>query len=302
MGWYDAYRKDNATAAVLNTITSDSGSGAKHFGDAFVDFSKSLMDSEDAKDKSKLVGLQTTNEQNKLDTFTDTKNQQQFDDAFSKSYLGYKNKAEYDEALQNGTLDVSNVSPTALKQDAFAQGKFNDEAIEQSVIKPYKDMQEFVTTNPELVKNADGVTMSKIEKYFSGKDTTLATLSAKEKEIKNATALAKMQAKLVKAQSNNNKDAFKYTEKTDAKIASQVKTAMGMDVPDFSFSDATKKEYEDAVSGSAKISKQYNLEPSLAIHVYQNPDLYEFTADGKVITKKPTVKEVKKTNSWKDYQ
>jgi len=217
MGWYDAYRKDNATAAVLNTITSDSGSAGKNFGDAFVDFSKSLMDSEDAKDKSKLVGLQATNEQNKLDTFTETKKQNKIDDAFKKDFNFDSKNIQYQKDLlefekPDGTFD-SDVSNSALEyannkiqlNEKVAQQKFNDEALEQSVVKPYKNMQKFVESNPDLVKNADGVTMSKIENYFAGKDKTLATLSAKEKDIKQATALTKLEARLNQSSTKNSK-------------------------------------------------------------------------------------------------
>lgn len=54
--------------------------------------------------------------------------------------------------------------------DNIAQTKFNDEAIEQSVSGGYKNMKEFSAAHPELVKNADGVTMAKIESFYSGKD------------------------------------------------------------------------------------------------------------------------------------
>jgi hypothetical protein len=54
--------------------------------------------------------------------------------------------------------------------DNIAQVKFNDEAIEQSVSGGYKNMKEFTVAHPELVKNADGVTMAKIESFYGGKD------------------------------------------------------------------------------------------------------------------------------------
>jgi len=54
--------------------------------------------------------------------------------------------------------------------DGLAQTKFNDEAIAQSVSGGFKNMKEFTDAHPELVKNADGVTMAKIEGFYSGKE------------------------------------------------------------------------------------------------------------------------------------
>ena len=108
--------------------------------------------------------------------------------------------------------------------------------------------------------------------------------------------------KLLDSKIAKNDKSFKYTEKTDAKIASQVKTAMGMDAPNFNFDDSVKKAYQDTVAGSAQISKKYNLEPSLAIEVYANRDKYDLS--GSKLTLKKEVKEAKKETkkSWKDYQ
>lgn len=65
--------------------------------------------------------------------------------------------------------------------DNIAQVKFNDEAIEQSVSGGYKTMKDFTNAHPELVKNADGITMSKIESFYSGKDKDAADRSDKDR-------------------------------------------------------------------------------------------------------------------------
>lgn len=318
MGWYDAFKGDVARVNVAG-MTSNAGSAAKNFGDAFKDISKSILEV-DAQRKKEAVASAEIKKSAAQATLAKTKNTQanldnneinrlrevkKLDDAFKKDFsttndVAYqksllefeKPDGVFDSKVSNNAFEYANKKIAA--DELKAQVLFNDKAVERSATGGYADMKSFVASEPTLVKNADGVTMAKIDKYYSDKNNSL-------KDIKQATALAKMQAKITKASGKNS--AFKYTELTDAKIAAQVKTAMGMDAPDFSFTDASKVSYQDAVAGSAKISKDYNLEPSLAIHVYQNPDLYELTADGKVLVKKQKEKtHVKKSSSWKDYQ
>jgi len=320
MGWYDAF-KGHPERVNTMAITSNSGSAAKNFGDAFKDIGKSMQAADAQRSKDALFDAQAKFQTTKdkqlnqtLQTQTDTTEQKKIDDAFKKDFNFNSGDTEYQKQLlefekPDGVFD-SDVSNSALEyannkiasDEKIAQQNFNDEAIKESSIGNYKDMDSFTKENPTLVKNADGTTMTKIENRFASKKAELAKLEAKNKEILNNKKLLSMQEKLVKA--NKGKSGFKYDDKTDAKIAAQVKTALGMDNQLLTFDDAKKKEYQDTVAGAAKISKKYNLEPSLAIHVYENPDLYEFTADNKVIMKKQpeaTVKEEKKSTSWKDY-
>lgn len=302
MGWYDAFG-GKPEKINMSTVTSDTGSAAKNFGDAFVNFGKNMREVESERVKQDFVNTQTTLKENELET----KAEKWVQEEDNKDYLTQAfASANPDELKQNHPLDSTNSvdAETMQKATKHFQDKFNDEAIESSATGGYADMKAFMADdkNAELVKNADGATMLKIDKYFSDKSNNL-------KEIKHATAIQKMQAKVAKASKTGGgkDDSFKYTEVTDAKIASQVKTALGMDAPDFTFTDVTKKAYENAVAGSAAISKKYFLEPSLAIHVYQNPDLYEektATNGRKYIAplKQKTKPKVVKKNSWKDYQ
>ena len=322
MGWYDAF-KGNTARVNMSQVTSNAGSGAKNFGDAFAKIGDTMLAREDrikadelAGEKSKLLESQINMSNanlSKMNSEAETKAENWVQNSDNQDYIAQAYKSNsLDELKVNYPLNNTNAIDAKTQQDVInifdakdkkAQINFNDEAVKQSVEGGYKDFNAFKDANPDVVKMADGVTMTKIDKYFENKDTSLAKLTAKEKDIKHATAISKLQAKVVKASADKSKKAFKYTEVTDSKIASQVKTAMGMDAPDFSFDDKSKKEYEDTVAGSAGISKKYNLEPSLAIHVFQNPELYDFSVDGKILMKKTVKKPVeKKTSSWKDYQ
>jgi len=317
MGWYDAYKPTHVNRVNVLPMTSSSGSAAKNFGDAFTKIGDSMLKVDKARSNEALIGAQTKLQNTKqkvqdfnLASLNDTKTQKSIDDAFSSDYTRYRTKDAFETHLKEdniGGFDLASApaKKEALdyfkKQDDLAQSKFNDTAIESSVTGGYKDMKTFVEKNPELVKNADGVTMAKIDKYFSSKDTTAAKLQSQKEKADTARKLLAMQAKLNKDKKTGG--GFKYDASVDSKIAAQVKTAMGMDAPNFNFDDSVKKEYQDTVSGAAKISKKYNLEPSLAIHVYENPDLYEFTNDNKIILKKQKQEvQDKPKQSWKDYQ
>lgn len=303
MGWYDAF-KSNVKPQAHSAITTDAGSAAKNFGDAFVDIGKSMREVQNERKKDELTNadieaahartaLSTTqNTQAGLDNeYTNSQRDiSKFDDAFKKDFTA-TNDIDYQKSLLEFEKDdgvfESNVSNSAFEyakakivaDEKEAQKLFNDEAVKLSVTGGYKDYKSFQTANTDVVKNSDATTTKAIEKYFSEKDTKI-------KDIKVQQTLLSKDKQIVALTASKANTGFKYSEKTDAKIAAQVKTAMGMDSPDYSFSDKTKKIYENSVSGAAKISKQYNLEPSLAIHVYQNPDLYDFTVDNKITRKK----------------
>lgn len=294
--FYDAYKGDVARVNVHGL--NPGGSAAKSFGDAFASFGKSMQEAEARNSRMARYDADTKSLNDETAAKQQARGQAEIDDALVGAFGDYTTKDEFNKNVGGIELASPDVKQ---KMEQYYQGRFNDEAVKVSVTGGYDDFKGFKGANPDLVQNADGTTMAKIEQYFAGKDKRTATAKAAEKEAKYAKELLKMQAKVTKA-AKGGKGGFEYTEQTDAKIAAQVKTAMGMDAPDFTFTDAKKKEYEDSVSGAAKISKKYNLEPSLAIHVYMNPDLYDFTADGKVVVKKmPAPVEDKTKESWKDY-
>lgn len=141
----------------------------------------------------------------KATDFQNTQNKQYLGDAWTLDATASK------EARQNATDALSEFyKPDTTTQDKvverfkgldnIAQTKFNDEAIEVSVSKGYKNMKEFTDANPELVKNADGVTMAKIDTYFAGKDTTARDLADRLKDIKTATTIQNLQGNVTEAQ------------------------------------------------------------------------------------------------------
>lgn len=97
----------------------------------------------------------------------------QNNDTYKGMVLNSPNKQELADAWAMSDLGDRGYKPSAdivKERDTFFQGKFNDEAIETSVSGGYKNMAEFTKANPELVKNADGITMSKIEAFYANKD------------------------------------------------------------------------------------------------------------------------------------
>ena len=242
--------------------------------------------------------------------------QQKVDKAFSKEYLAFNNRDKWAQSLAENNVDNSNVSPAAIAaskayftaNEKAAQSKFNNEAIKVASTGSYGSMKDFVDDdkNKLLIQHADGDTMKKIDDYYSSKSTELGKIQTATKDLKVQDKINKLEAEKAKASSSKKDKPFKYTEATDAKIAAQVKTMLGLDDSmNVDFSDALSKKYRDTVAGSAEISKTYNLEPSLAIHAYTNPELYAPSADGKNLVKvktSPPEEKAVETASWKTFQ
>ncbi len=94
-------------------------------------------------------------------------------------------RANADEALRQfyapQTQAVKEIETRFKAADDLAQTRFNDEAIEVSVSGGYKDMASFTKANPELVKNADGLTMAKIETFYANKAKDAADRADKDR-------------------------------------------------------------------------------------------------------------------------
>lgn len=141
----------------------------------------------------------------KATDFQTTQNKQYLGDAWTLDATASKDARQnatdaLNEFYKPDTTTVDKVVERFKGLDNIAQTKFNDEAIEVSVSKGYKNMKEFTEANPELVKNADGSTMAKIDTYFAGKDTTARDLADRLKEIKTATTIQNLQGNLTEAQ------------------------------------------------------------------------------------------------------
>ena len=223
MGWYDAFKGHPERVNTL-AITSNDGSAAKHFGDAFKEIGVSIQDADTQRAKENLLNSQAAYQTKKdeqlthsMQQATQQEEQKKIDDAFKKDFNFNSGDTDYQKSLlefekPDDTFD-SDVSNSALEyankkiadDEKVAQTKFNDEAVEQSVTGGYKDIAAFTKANPTLVQNADGATMVQIDKYFRDKDTSLAALKSKEKDIKQATEVNKLQAKIAKVNAAQNK-------------------------------------------------------------------------------------------------
>lgn len=111
----------------------------------------------------------------------------QNNDTYKGMVLNAPNKQELADAWAMSDLSERGYKPSAdivKERDTFYQSKFNDEAIETSVSGGYKTMDAFTKANPELVKNADGITMSKIEAFYAAKDKDANDRSDKDRTFK----------------------------------------------------------------------------------------------------------------------
>jgi len=224
MGWYDAFKKGDVASVNTAKATSDNGSAIKNLGDAFSNIGKSVIDVEDARDVSKLreKQMQKADSGIELDKYNLTskqiddgfkledRGQKVYDDAFEKDFMASKSKDEWEQKKTDGKYNASAAS--LEKEQKYFQEKFNDEAISTNVAGGYKNFKEFSDTNPELIKNADGITLSKIEKWYADKDTTGAALEAQKIALKHQQQLSKQEAKIAKLNAKSGEDNQKLNK------------------------------------------------------------------------------------------
>lgn len=210
---------DDAFTLDIKTLDSSASSDAtQNAVDALKTFhapSTSAVAQQEQETKAKATDFQTT------------QNKQHLGDAWTLDPTASK------EARQNATdalgefykpdpTTQDKVSERFKGLDNIAQTKFNDEAIEVSVSKGYKNMKEFTESNPELVKNADGSTMAKIDTYFMGKDTTARDLADKLKEIKTAITIQNLQGNVTEAQIRAAKGSGSVDGEKDTKVVDAI--------------------------------------------------------------------------------
>ncbi|MCX6075995.1 MAG: hypothetical protein NTW78_03820 [Campylobacterales bacterium] len=307
MGWYDAF-KGNTAAINMNSVTSDTGSAAKNFGDAFVSIGKDMRDANTQAKKDELTALQLQNEQFKLDTAKTSDTEAKVDKSFLKDAYSLdrtvpkeaqKNATDALESFYNPTTTARDKLKDAWKtQDDLAQVKFNDEATKTAVNGSYKNMKEFEAANPALVKNADGLTMAKLDAHYDTKDTQASKLATAQSKMENASALLDVKREMnnINAEKNQLKTeadkSNKYSQETDTKIANIVAKGMGLDANSIdSWSKDKQAEYLTTTTGVAQIAKQYNVTPLIAIDMYS-----------KLQAKKTEVPTDTKKSNWKDYE
>ncbi|MBE0498568.1 MAG: hypothetical protein IBX43_04925 [Campylobacterales bacterium] len=296
MGWYDAF-SGNVARVNMNAATSDTGSAAQNFGDAFVDFGKSMREVETERSKDALTALQTSNEQNKLTEFTETSQQKKQDKEYLSKAYEAPTKDAFKEVASATTPDgkkaISATPETMAAADLHFQNKFNNEAVNLSINGQYGSFKEFSEANPVLVKEADGDTITKIDKYFSTKNTDLAALQAQEKATKHQRDLLKLQQKVDK-NSGKGDEGAKFTE-----LQSTIKTYMGVDGDFTNWNADNQKLYLEKFGIMRDIANRYNLPAEKVLEYAINSDKYDFS-DPTKITVKPVAPV--KSVSWKDYQ
>ena len=319
MGWYDSFR-GNVAGVNMSGVGSDAGLGAKAFGDAFVTIGKSMTDAtkdaallktqeaalraDEAKVKSEeaktaLYGTQNTAALDAIETTKADKETKKLDDAFSTSYRGLEGaeniklfKDNYQTGNGYGTLS----SKAVQEADAYFQSKFNDEAKNKAVSGGYKDFATFAKENEQLVKMADGTTMAQLDKHFSDKDTSEAKMAAQEAKTQNAIAMLEIKREIndINAEKNKaqNENGTKYTQETDTKIANIVAKGMGLDMNNIDgWSKDKQAEFYTNTTGIAKIAKEYNVTPLIALDMYT-----------KANTKTSEATSATPQKSWKDYE
>ena len=255
MGWYDAFRKSNVSNVDTKNITTSAGAGATAFGDAFKDFGKAMVAQDEADRTYQLNADKLGLEEQKTDADVAYKDAQ----TVHTTQTTQNEKQTYDDAFQE-------------KENKEAQRLFNEEALKVSSTGGYNTMEEFTQANPELVKNADGTTMSKVEAFYTTKDTTKRDIADKTKDLKQATEINKLTAQLVKSKANQ---GFVYGQDTDTKIANIVGKAMGLESDMKTWDKDQTTEFIKKTTGIATISKQYGLTPLLATKLYEKQALQE---------------------------
>jgi len=216
MGWYDAFKGDTARVNLQNAVTSDSGSAAKNFGDAFAKIGKSMYDADVQDNKDSLINLETQNQQNKLDTAQEAQTQKKFDDAFAKDYQSFDDKKEWDATKDIATTTkdgkiVPLYSPSAdavKKEKQYFKTIANDTGYTNAVTAGVGDkdgmsFEDWRANNP----NASAAVVAKVQKLIEDKDNTKASIENATKNLKHENEIVKLNAKLAKSEAK--KDNFK---------------------------------------------------------------------------------------------
>ena len=267
MGWYDAFKGDVARVDTSKATTSG-GAMASAFGDAFTKIGTSVIDKELT--DSKLLAQEKQNKLNDATYAKVTQDTQQgkktFDDAFN------------------------------TKKEVEAQELFNDEALSVSATGNYKNMEEFTKANPQLVINADGATMQKVNKYYQDLDKTAINLDMKTRDMNHATQINNLSKQLAKSQANK---GFVYGQDTDSKIATIVGKSMGLESDMNTWDTDQKAEFNKKTTGIATISQKYNLTPLLSMKLYEEQELKNAQLAEEKAKEKKAQEEAKKPR-WKD--
>lgn len=326
MGWYDSF-KGNTAAINMNGVGSDAGLGAKAFGDAFVSIGKNMTDAKKNEEALKVQEVQMRSDEAKigaenartalygtqntaaLDTIEETKKAREtkkLDDAFSGAYRsleGADNLKLFKDNYRTGN-GYGNISDDAVKAaDIHFQGKFNDEAKNVAVSKGYKDFTTFAKENEQLIKMADGATMTQLDKYFTDKDMSVAKLAAQENSTKNQIAMLNKEQEISNLTASRNKAEIKAEKEQSGggKINKDLLDLQNSIGKEYGKYDEATGQF--TIDENRKDEAAFALEHGTNLLLGGNKDLASIRRQTKnAYTTKKTDVATQPTKSWKDYE
>ncbi len=173
--------------------------------------------------------------------------------------------------------------------------KLNDAKKEKKIL----DLVTKYTTQKELLENLPEnevlpfETLAKIKNYYTKKaDSELRKAYVKGGfktwegfTSTNIDLINQGSGETISSLKNNwlkqqNSTDHKYSASDDTKIASIVKSALGLEGDYSNFDDNTKKLYNEAVTETAKIAKKYNYTPLIAYDLYLKGVQHKKKQDG----------------------
>ncbi len=206
--------------------------------------------------------------------------------------LGVKTNALTELKITNEATKATDLAQAKEESKVQKENKKHSDAFKKDLltidgVDGKQALIDYANTNDDKFYGDNGVDFEsmKFGKDLINKDVAKDTKTKTEiAQLKQAKKDLEWQNKLNKANkkaSSKKDDSFKYTEATGAKIKSLLATSMGMDAPNFSMDDTIKKKYEADVAGVSAISKEYKIEPNLALDVYRNKDTKKYIFDKK---------------------
>lgn len=274
MSFYDAYASGKGTGN-QNNVSSNKGLKVKAFGDAFTGIANVLEDSEKRKRETQkhdalmeINSLEKQQLENTIDKQEDTQNKQDFTDAYSKEYMQFNNKDEWENHKNNtsswsgedDSLDYSNASAKDIKdENAYFQKKSNYKAIKSSY--GAKSYEEWKANNPDSFRDADTATIDHIKKSFDTTKQNKKIIEDAQKELETKQKLANKDAQIreLKQNKTNNKTKQEKEKNLVSTINSRVKTYLGLDSKMSNWDEDEQKKYTDISAGILDIAKKKNI-------------------------------------------
>lgn len=289
MGWYDAF-KGHTERVNINGMESASGSGAKNLGDAFKDIGKEMQDYSSNKDKSKLLALQTQNEQSKIEDNLYNQNQKKIEDAWKNINLEETYfKKQDDKAQQKIDKDFN-------KYGALVNGSENLQTLKDN----YNNGGAFDNVSVDAI-NALNTRIDNETKLEQDKSSEVAKLNSAKKDAQNKIALLKKEAEIAGLKKDKNKPFSLANQSSVAKMYSDEFYKKDIDDNKIlkegvtqSEADAAKK-YIDAYMVADGSDRNYPKASSEAKEFWLQSD--EFANEQAQLKEKARLSEIDKINT-----